>query len=455
MRTLKRAMLLLLAMSMLLSGCAMGLKAEETVAPTAAPAPTAEPTEAPTEAPTEPPEPELYEVRDTVLPEADVATGTLKFYIKGQEVYAGGPVSSILDAGVRSYDDFNQIVQPWNMSKLVRVRVELADTKDSDKPYLYFVAMNQTGEPQKLADCTIYSLTVNGDYGVEFGSGREETHFISGETTMDEIYAAYGEPGYAYSEMSAYWEIAYYQPFSCAYFTFYNGRVRQIFTYYSANVFGDLAENFDHDLGSHYFGNDSYILMSQYMDVTPYLPTNEEPLPEGTGVVESLEEKIILGETEIQFDVYATDMPSPFGEAFVDLLYPVGYTYYIRGGRVNAEEFVLINWDYKKGETYAHQLRVKGVVTENKFYTNWGADNSDFNTFKYENLTQDSTIDDIIAQYGQPKEMNCTSYARAVFVWLHYEDKAGNTLQICVDPILNQIRELKVSKYYDGERIYL
>jgi hypothetical protein len=35
----------------------------------------------------------------------------------------------------------------------------------------------------------------------------------------------------------------------------------------SANVFGDLAETFNHDFGASYFGNDAFILMNQYMDV--------------------------------------------------------------------------------------------------------------------------------------------------------------------------------------------
>ena len=46
MNVCKRALLLLLVISMLLSGCAFGSKTEETGAPTQAP------TEAPTEAPT-------------------------------------------------------------------------------------------------------------------------------------------------------------------------------------------------------------------------------------------------------------------------------------------------------------------------------------------------------------------------------------------------------------------
>ena len=61
MKKVKCALLLLLAVALLMSGCALGTKAEETVAPTAAPtvAPTEVPTEAPTEAPTEPEEPGL------------------------------------------------------------------------------------------------------------------------------------------------------------------------------------------------------------------------------------------------------------------------------------------------------------------------------------------------------------------------------------------------------------
>ena len=87
--------LLVIAMlvSLLLGGCAVtDLFAKETVPPTEAPteAPTAEPTEAPTEAPTEPPvEVGAYRLTETVFPETDKATGTLKFYINDAVIYAG------------------------------------------------------------------------------------------------------------------------------------------------------------------------------------------------------------------------------------------------------------------------------------------------------------------------------------------------------------------------------
>ena len=453
MKIQRRMILFLLAVMMIMSACAVSAP-QETAAPTETlQEETIAPTAAPTEAPTEPTEPEGLQLAETVFPEADIATGTLKCYIKDEEIYAGGAVSALLGAGVTSYDNFKQIIQPWHMSNVIRVRVELEDTKDSDKPYVFFVAINPSNEPKMLSECLLYSVTINGDSGICFGSGNETEPFVTGETTKDEMIAVYGEPDYSKSEYSAYWEIAYYEPFNCAYFAFKDGKVRQIFTYYSANLFGDLAEEFDYEFTGRYFGNDCYILMNQYLDVTPYLPDAEEELDEKTGVVEKLSEKITLGETEVEFGVYSVEMPDPFGAAFVDILMPVYQHYYVMTGRVNAEEFYLINQD-GGNNTMAADLHVKGAVTENKYYVNWGNNSSAYNEFRYENLTQDSTIEDILEQYGAPLEMNCTSYARACFAWLHYEDEGGNTLQICVDPILNQLVEIRVAKYFEGELVY-
>lgn len=454
MSTQRRVILLLLVIALMMPACGAG-KVEETVAPTELLVSTQvaneNPTQAPTEAPTEPTEPERFQLSETVLPETDAATGTLKFYIKGQEIYAGGPVSSILAAGVSSYDDFEQIIQPWHMSNVIRVRVELENTPDKDKPYVFFVAMNASNEPKKLSECLFYSVTINGEDGIQFGSGKEKKAFVTGDTTKDEMFAAYGEPDYSNSGVAAYVEVAYYEPFNCAYFVFKNNVVRQIFTYYSANLFGDLAANFDHEFKNSYFGNDCYILMNQYLDITPYLPGST--VGENVGIVEKLSEKITLGSAEIVFDCYSTEMPDPFGAAFVDIPMPVYRTRFVMAGRVNAEEFFLINVD-GGSNTDACDLRVKGAVTENKYYVNWGNDSHAYNEFRYENLTQNSTIEDILEQYGAPMDINCTSYARACFAWLHYKDIAGNTLQICVDPMLNQLVEIRVVKYYEGEQSY-
>lgn len=452
----RRVILLLLVIALMLPACGANT-AEETVAPTELLQVSTEaldemPTEAPTEAPTEPTEPEKFKLAETVLPETDAATGTLKFYIKGQEIYAGGPVSSILAAGVSSYDDFDQMIQPWHMSNVIRVRVELDNTADKDKPYVFFVAMNTSNEPKKLSECMFYSITINGDSGVQFGSGKEKKPFVTGDTSKDDMIAAYGEPDYFRSGSANYSEMAYYEPFSCAYFAFKNDTVRQIFTYYSANLFGDLVAEFDHEFKDSYFGNDCYILMNQYLDMKPYLPGGT--VGENVGVVEKLSEKITFGGTEIEFGVYGTEMPDPFGTAFVDIDMPVYLNYYVMAGRVNAEEFYMINRDKKINEK-ASELIVKGAVTENKYYVNWGNDSHAYNEFQYENLTQNSTIEDILEQYGAPMDINCTSYARACFAWLHYKDAAGNTLQICVDPILNQLVEIRVAKYFEGELVYI
>lgn len=451
MHVFKRALLLLLVISMLLSGCAFGSKAEETAAPTETP--TEAPTEVPTEAPTEPPKPEKFRLMQTVFPEKDAATGTLKFYFNGKEVYAGGPVSLLLDIGVTAIDDLNQTVNPWHMTGVIHVRVK---QEDGSNPHLFFVAMNASSQPQKITDCMIYSITINTEKGIRFGSGKEKTPFVTGETTLEEITSAYGEPTYNESNHDDYREIAYYTPFSCAYFSFHKDVLRQVTTYYSANVLLDRAENFTYDLGARYFGNDAYILMNQYLDVKPYLPGAEEEVTDGT--VEALTEKITMGGQEVVLGVRVDEMPSPFSDQFVNQLMYVNKKYYVRAGRNLGEEFYFINLNgqtnNKKKEPIANALIVKGVLTENKNYANWGKNNGKFFEFQYENLTQDSTIEDVLEQYGKPYAIHCTSYARYCYVWMYYKDQAGNTLEICVDPMLDQLIELRIVKYYEGEIYY-
>ena len=177
MKKLRCALILLLVGSLLLSGCAISAGAEETVAPTAAPtqAPTEAPAPAPTEAPAESTESAGFSLKETVFPEKDAATGTLKFYFNNKEVYAGGPVSNLLDAGVTTYENLKAIVQPWHMTSVLRVRVELENVAEADKPFVFFVAMNASDEPQKVSDCLLYSVTINTDRGILFGSGKENT----------------------------------------------------------------------------------------------------------------------------------------------------------------------------------------------------------------------------------------------------------------------------------------
>jgi len=408
-------------------------------------------TEADTAAPTEAAKPVGFTLAETVFPEKDAATGTLKFYIGGQEVYAGGPVANLLAAGITTDEDLEKLVQPWHMTSVQRVRV-----KSEDRPFVFFVAMNGSNEPKPVSECLLYSVTINTEEGILFGSGKEQVPFVTGETSYEEILAAYGEPEYNKSGHANYREIAYYEPFSCAYFSFNQDVVRQVTTYYSANVFGSLAENFTYDLGASYFGNDAYILMNQYMDVAPYLPDAEVEVT--TGVLDGLTEAITMGGNELVMGTRVEDMPSPFAEQFVDQLMYMEKKYYFRGGRNTGEEFYFMNLDgltkNKKKEFIANKAIIKGVFTENKNYVNWGKDNSIFLEFRYENLTYESTIEDILEQYGMPYRLDCTSYGRNCFAWLFYKDEAGNKLEICVDPILDQIVELRFSKYYEGEKSY-
>lgn len=449
---------LLLLIALLMVACDAA-QPEEALAPTEAmtstEAPTKEPTEAPTEAPTEPPEPVEFMLTETVFPEENAATGTLKFYIKDQEIYAGGPVSSLLDAGVATYDDMEQILQPWHISGVLRVRVQLEDVSEKNEPYVFFMAINASDEPKMISECLFYSIAINTDKNVQFGSGREDTPFVTGKTKRDEIVEAYGEPDYNFSRDSAYREIAYYEPFSCAYFSFLNGKVRQVYTYYSANVLGHLADTLDYEFSKRYFGNDCYILMNRYMDVMPYLHAEDgtEKLPKDTGVLEKLTESITLAGEELALGIRCKEMPKLFGEPLWGQLLYLHDMRYVLVGRNNPEQFYLLNLDGKDDEKMDNRV-VKGVFTQNRNYQNWGRDNSAFHEFRYENLTQDSTIEDVLEQYGMPMELHCTSSSKAFFAWLFYKDKAGNTLRICVDPMLNQLIELRVSKYYEGEIQY-
>ena len=430
MHTLKRIFLLLLAVTMLISGGAFLANAEETA-----------------DRPLE------FTLTETVLPEKDAATGTLKFYFGDKEIYAGAPVSQLLDLGVTAIDDLRQTVEPWNMTGVLRVRV-LMD--DGSNPFLFFVAMNASSQPKKVADCMIYSITINTAKGVRFGSGKEDVPFVTGETELDDILDAYGEPSYNKSGKDQYREIAYYEPFSCAYFSFKYDVVRQVTTYYSANVLGSFAADFTHDLGENYYGNDAYILMSRYMDVTPYLPGAKDKVSDG--VVEELSESIMLDGKEVELGMRVDAMPSPFKDQFLEQPVYLNKKHYARVGRNLGEEFYFINLNgqtkNKKKDPCANALIVKGVFTENKNYSNWGKDNSKFFEFAYEDLTQDSTIEEILENYGMPYDMEFTSYARYCFVWLHYKDEDGNKLDICVDPMLNQLIELRVNKYFEGELFY-
>lgn len=475
MKIRSRILLVLLVVSLLLTGCATS--AAENTAQTERPtAPATEPAETQA-AETEPAEEEVqasfmdhlhYQpvLSDTVLPEDDAATGTLFFYLNDKAIHAGSPVSDLIDIGFHTYADLTTVVQPWHMSEVVRVLVDIPETEEDDEPYLFFVAMNASNEPCMISECLIYSITVNCQKGIRFGSGNESEAFISGETKREEIVAAYGEPDESVSNYYYYEEIFYYEPFNSVSFSFQGDVVRQISAYYSANVYGALAEGVEFEQDVSAMEQDAYILMAQYMDVTAYL---EEPAEETeqdanaqneaekeedkTGILSEFNDYFELNNSKIEFGSLVSDLPSPFLEDLNDLTMPVSRHYYVRTGRNDPEEFFLIN-DEGQTNMKSNYLSVKGVITENRNYCNWGVDNSAFHEFNCQGITQDSTIDDVLELLGQPRELICSSGERVCFAWMHYETEEGNTLRIRVDPMLNQVIEVHMSKYFEDETSY-
>ena len=485
MKHFKRTLPAVLALALLLSGC--GFVREKLGLSTA---PTTEATEAPTEqtretaAETVPEtvpqvtEPEdtgavKWNLQDTVFPDKDAATGTLFLYVNGTPIYAGGKVSDLIDAGMHTYDDMDALVAPHEMSELIRVRVDIPNEDNEDnEPLLFFVAMNPGEQEAPIRDCLFYSLTVNLEKGVKFGSGKESQPFLTEITTRQELETVYGAPTEVNSQSQKYAQTVYYQPFNCAYFTFKNDVVRQVFTYYSANVFGDLTEQAPEEIMDDYFGGDCFIAMSQYMDVTDYLPGHKLAVEAGedddlhaqrdpeknfpkageTGVLKSLPTEITVNGEKIKFGIRCSQLPETWWKNFEGLMMPIERNYYYRVGRNAMEEFYLINDKGQKDSGYKpDELGVKGMVVRNSHYTNWGKDYSGYYDFNYDGLTQDSTIEDVLEKYGQPSGLFCSSNARMFFAWMNYDDEDGTCLRIKVDPLTDQLMELQVTKYFPNE----
>ena len=381
-------------------------------------------------------------------PEFEKADGNMVFYLNEKPVYSGGPMADVIAAGIYTDYDLNEVLEPLHFSGVIQVQAGIPGESGGDRgPMVYVVAMNPTRQLLPVSECLIYSIMVNYEDGISFGRGKTGEPFVSGVSTMKEILEAYGEPTQM-NTAAKVTEIAYYGLFDCAYFTFSGDTVKQISTYYSANVFGGLAETFDGVLPDTYYGADCWVLMDQYLDVDSYLDARQEITPTG-----ELPGQISLNGETIQLGGRCVDLPAPFGETFNGLQIPLDGYHYVRMGIKNEEEFYLIN----PGNTYntaADKALVKGVITESCTYTNWGTDNSGYLPFDYQGITQDSTIEDVLAQFGAPQELVCASHFRTCFAWLHYEDTNGNTLRIRVDPIVNRVVELRLSMYFKGEKAY-
>ena len=470
MKISKTLILLLLVMSMLLSACgaASAENPEQTLAAVEENLEMTEETESVAE-----------EVPASDLPEEDVATGKLLLYLNDQKVYAGAPVSDLLAQSAHSYTDMTQLIQPKHMSEPIRIQVELPDVEAKDEPYVFFVAMNPGDEPKMISECVIYSLAVNYEENIRFGSGQEKEAFVTGVTTQEELVKAYGEPSYIDSRKEKYQELFYYQPFNCVSFMCKGGVVMQINSYYSADLYGSLADNLKLELTGTPMEKDAIILMSQYLDMTDYLPeeivkqeekedekkeTNkeeekkeeekqEEQEEQKKSSLTSFDDSFQIDGNTIKFGSMVSELPSPFKEDLSELKMPISRNFYIRTGRHDPEEFFLINSEGQI-DSMSDKLVVKGVVVENENYVNWGTDNSAFHSFNCQGITENSTIEDVLNLLGQPGEIIFSSGERVCFAWMHYENEAGDYIHVRVDPLLNQVIEVHMVKYFEKEREY-
>lgn len=438
MKRKKIRLLGLLLAVLLLPGCgsAGDVKAEESLPAVTAGEEVTEPQPAEASAGTEPTE-----------PQAETVGGTLSFYIDGQEFHAGGPVSDILDIGVRTDSDLTEILQPGHISGNITVRVAREGVSAADEMIFFFHAINAGGEEKMIRDCSIYSVIVNLQEGIGFESGSGDP-FVSCVSTMEALTAAYGEPDYYQSNSEPYEEMAYYSPFDYVYFSFKDGVVRQIMTVYSLDIHGNLAQDMP-ELPQGYFGNDAWLLMGQFLDITPYLSGEENP----DVSTPLLEEKITLGDMEIRFGCRVAELPEQFAEPFRGVEYVLDLNHYYRCGKGNPEEFYILNADRDVRSLISYGT-VAGAITRNRDYRNWGSDYSAFLGFQYQGLTNGSTIGDVLEAFGMPESIHPTSSAHACFVWLHYTDRNGNELRARVDPMTGEVTELRVLKYYPGAKMY-
>ncbi len=381
-----------------------------------------------------------------VFPEEDVATGLLKFYFGDQQIHAGGMVSEVLALEPRTFADLSQMLLPGHVSDILRMDIP---DENGEETCFFIRAINTGDTAAAIADCRIYAVIVNTEGNASFGSGMEEEPFRNMKTTEEEILAAYGEPDFSRSGDEQYREIAYYSPFDHAYFAFEKGVLRQIVTCWSADYHGAAAEAFGEKLPD-FFGNDAWILLDRFLDTKPYREGN---VKKNTGVLDEIPMDITVDSQQIRLGCFVHEMPEKFSDPYREVPTHLGGMRYLRIGIGNPEEFYVIN-RHGLRDSYVYYAEVKGIFTSNRGYTNWGRDFSDYHEFAYAEISSDSTIADVLAAFGEPEEIYCSSNANYCFTWLHYRDAAGNEFRICVDPMVDQIVELSINKYYEGQLAY-
>ena len=386
-------------------------------------------------------EPEQTEAAETICesepPVEEICDGMI-FSAGDVTFQVGGPVSDLMVDGVELGMDPDTRIPAGQISGNIRVKV-------SDGIYFYFHAINDAQEPEVLAQCRIYSVTVNVQEGIRFGMEGGDT-FTNGISTVDQIIGEYGTPDHRRSNSEPYEEIAYYAPFESVYCSFKEGIVRQVMAVYwqpGQALTGDVVPE-------RWNENDALLLMGKYMDVSPYLAQEENPDYKEKA---ELGDTVTLGDGEIQLGSTFFDLPEEFISPYRSAPLVLDPGYYILTGKGNGEEFFLLNRTKKELNSF-DKTTVIGIVTHNAGYTNWGSDYGNFHTFHYQGLEQNSTIEDILAIFGMPRELHPSSGVNGCFLWMHYIDADGDQLRIRVDPMTDQIVELRIRKYYPDANMY-
>ncbi len=369
--------------------------------------------------------------------------GMAAFYLGDNAFFCGQEVAGLLEGDVHIHGDVDALVQPGGYSGEIRLRYP--DETGAYTQTLYFVAGNPTDAPLAVRDCVIYCLAVNCEAGHRFSLG--EGDFVTGETTAQEILAAWGQPASETLSQEEgkpdgenYYDMVYYRPFSYLQIICRGGVAEQVRAYHNAYLHPELS-------GQEPVGqpgeSDAMLLLSQHMDISPYLNG-------GKGGKTALEMTITIEGKEIQMGMLTHELPQPWRGLYQNKPCIMKSRRCIYAQLPGQEGFIFGNPEGALMEKFMN-AQIKGIHAFNPAYENRGFQQSSYRGFTYSGFDHTATIEAVIAALGQPYELIPECGPGWCFVWLHFESENGDTLRLKVDPESNQIIELRLeenSRFY-------